>query len=176
MCSILLRFRTFTYGLSTDIEKAFFHIGLDDSDRDLTSEFQVFRFKTVLFGSASSPFMLNATLHHHLNHYNTPVAEDMTENLYGDNIILGCDQELEALAYYKEARSLMNEAHFNLCSWSSNSSLLSDQAAKDGTADSNQIVNILGLKWDSSTDTISLTSSKDESTSQLVTKRRLLQV
>ncbi|XP_067036304.1 uncharacterized protein [Acropora muricata] len=83
MCSILLWFRTFTYGLSTDIEKAFLHVGLDDSDRDFTrffwlsnpkdteSKFQVFRFKTVLFGSASSPFMLNATLHHHLNHYNT---------------------------------------------------------------------------------------------------------
>ena len=104
MCSILLRFRTFTYGLSTDIEKALLHVGLDDSDRDFTrffwlsnpkdpeSMFQVFRFKTVLFGSASSPFMLNATLHHHLNHYNTPVAEDMKENLYVDNIISGCDK------------------------------------------------------------------------------------
>ena len=188
MCSILLRFRTFTYGLSTDIEKAFLHAGLDDSDRDFTrffwlsnpkdpeSKFQVFRFKTVLFGSASSPFMLNATLHHHLNHYDTPVAEDMKENIYVDNIISGCDQELEALAYYKEARSLMNEAHFNLRSWSSNSSSLTDQAAKDGTADSNEIVNILGLKWDPSTGTISLTSSKDESTSQLVTKHKVLQV
>ena len=138
--------------------------------------FQVFRFKTVLFGSASSPFMLNATLHHHLNHYNIPVAEDMKENLCVDNIISGCHQELEALAYYKEARSLMNEAHFNLRSLSSNSSSLRDQAAKDGTADSNEIVNILGLKWDPSTDTISLTSSKDESTSQLVTKCKVLQV
>ncbi|PFX23152.1 hypothetical protein AWC38_SpisGene12298 [Stylophora pistillata] len=56
-CSILLRFRTFAYGLSTDIEKAFLHVGLDDSDRDFTrffwlsnpedpeSEFQVYRFK-----------------------------------------------------------------------------------------------------------------------------------
>ena len=126
LCSILLRFRTFTYGLSTDIEKAFLHVGLDDSDRDFTrffwlsntedpeGEFQVFRFKTVLFGSASSPFMLNATLHHQ--------TEDMKRNLYVDNVISGCDQELEALAYYKEARSIMNEAHFNLRSWSSNSS------------------------------------------------------
>ena len=93
-----------------------------------------------------------------------------------DNIISGCDQELEALAYYKDARSIMNEAHFNLRSWSSNSSSLRDQAAKDGTADTNGIVNILGLKWDPSTDTISLTSSKEESTRQLVTKRNVLQV
>lgn len=78
MCSIFLRFRTFTYGLSTDIEKAFLHVGLHESDRDFTrcfwlsdpkdpeSKFQVFRFKTVLFGSTSSSFMLNATLHRHL--------------------------------------------------------------------------------------------------------------
>ena len=33
MCSIIIRFRTFTYGLSTDIEKAFLHVGLDESDR-----------------------------------------------------------------------------------------------------------------------------------------------
>ena len=72
MCSIIIRFRSFTYGLSTDIEKAFLHVGLDGKYRDFTrffwlsdpknpeSEFQVFRFKTVLFGSTSSPFMLNA--------------------------------------------------------------------------------------------------------------------
>ena len=188
MCSILLRFRTFTYGLSTDIEKAFLHVGLDDSDREFTrffwlsnpedpeSDFQVYRFKTVLFGSTSSPFMLNATLHHYLDDYNTPVAEDMKENIYVDNVISGCDQELEALDYYKEARSIMNEAHFNLRSWSSNSSSLRDQATRDGTADTNEIVNILGLKWDPSTDTLTLTSSKDESARRLVTKRNVLQV
>lgn len=64
---------------------AFLHVGLDGNDRDLTrfwlsdpknpeSEFQVFRFKTVLFGLTSFPFMLNATLHHHLENYSTPVA------------------------------------------------------------------------------------------------------
>lgn len=102
----------------------------------------------------------------------------MKENLYVGNVISGCDQEPEALAYYKEARSIMNEAHFNLCSWSSNSSLLRDQAAKDGTADTKEIVNILGLKWDPSTDIIFLTSSKDESARRvrLVTKRNILQV
>ena len=97
--------------------------------------------------------MLNATLHHHLNNYNAPVAEEIKENIYVDNVISGCDQELEALAYYKEARSIMNEANFNFHSWSSNSSSLRDKAEKDGTADTNEIVNILGLKWDLSTDT-----------------------
>ena len=188
MCSILLRFRTFTYGLSTDIEKAFLHVGLDERDRDFTrffwlsnpedpeGTFQVYRFKTVLFGSTRSPFMLNATLHHHLDNYHTPVAEDMKENIYVDNIISGCNQQLEAVDYYKKARLIMNEAHFNLRSWFSNSSSLREQATKDGTTDTNEIVNILGLKWDPSTDTLTLSSNKDEPTQQLVTKRNVLQV
>ena len=29
MCSIILQFRTYTYGLSTDNEKAFLHVGLN---------------------------------------------------------------------------------------------------------------------------------------------------
>ena len=37
MCAILLRFRTFIHGLSTDIEKAFLHVGLHHCDRDFTT-------------------------------------------------------------------------------------------------------------------------------------------
>ena len=122
MCSILLWFHTFTYGLSTDIEKVFLHTGLDESARGFTrffwlsnledpeSEFQVYRFKTVLFGSTSSPFMLNATLHHHLTNYNTTVAEDMKENIYVDNVLSGCNEEQNVVDYYEEARSIMKDA------------------------------------------------------------------
>lgn len=189
MCSILLQFRTFTYGLSTDIEKAFLHVGLDESDRDLTrffwlsnpedpeSEFQVYRFKTVLFGSTSSPFMLNATLHHHLANYNTPVAEDMKENIYVDNVISSCNEEQAAVDYYGEARSIMQEVHFNVRSWSSNSPLLREQAARDGIADKKEIVNILGLKWNTFSDTLSLTPQKPyQPSDQSITKRCVLQI
>ena len=75
LCAILLRFCLHRYALSTDIEKAFLHVKLDKQDRDFTrffwladptfpeSPFITYRFKVVLFGSASSPFMLSATLH-----------------------------------------------------------------------------------------------------------------
>ena len=78
LCSIILRFRTHNYAISTDIEKAFLHIHLHESDRDYTrflwlsdatdptSELIMYRFKTVLFGAVSSPFMLYATLYRHL--------------------------------------------------------------------------------------------------------------
>ena len=36
MCSILIRFRVHKYGFSTNIEKAFLHVTLDEADRDFT--------------------------------------------------------------------------------------------------------------------------------------------
>jgi len=39
MCSILLRFRSHVIGISTDLEKAFLHVRLDESDRDNTRFF-----------------------------------------------------------------------------------------------------------------------------------------
>ena len=71
---ILIRFRNGRYAVSSDIEKAFLHIQLDEKDRDVTrflwlsepsnpdSPLCTYRFKAVLFGCTSSPFILNATL------------------------------------------------------------------------------------------------------------------
>jgi len=105
LCGVLLRFRWYTFGLSTDLEKAFLHVRLDEGDRDYTrflwlsvpsdpdSKLITYCFKTVLFGSTSSPFLLNATLLHHLNSFDTSIARDIKRNLYVDNIISGCNSE-----------------------------------------------------------------------------------
>ena len=111
ICAILLCFRFHVSGLSTDIAKAFVHVRLGEGDRDYTtflwlsdpsnpeSEFQTYRFKSVLFGSVSSLFMLSTTLHCHLNEFQSPVATDMKNNLYVDNIISGTDGEAQAVKY-----------------------------------------------------------------------------
>jgi len=133
LCSIIIRFRTHKYGLSTDIEKAFLHVQLHDDDRDYTrflwlsnpedpeSEFETYRFKVVPFGATSSPFMLNATLRLHLRNHDSDVSKDIERNLYVDNIVSGCSSEEDAICYFKEARAMMLEANFNLRSWASNS-------------------------------------------------------
>ena len=91
--------------LSTDIENAFLHVGLDETDRDYTrflwlsdpkdseSDFQSYRFKCVLFGLASSLFTQNAILQHHLDKFKSPMAIDMKDNLYVDNIVSGVSEE-----------------------------------------------------------------------------------
>ena len=164
---ILLRFCLHCYALSTDIEKAFLYVKLHNQDRDFTrffwlsdptnpeSPFTTYRFKVVLFGSMSSPFMLSATLQHHLNLYNSPVSQDIKRNLYVDNIISDCQSEA-VLRYYTESRTIMSDAKFNLWSWASNSPKLQQNAQSDSTLHSNTTVNLLGLKWNTCTDTLSL--------------------
>ena len=158
LCSILLHFRTHPFAISTDIEKAFLHVHLHEKDRDFTrffwltdpsnpeSELAVYRFKTVLFGAVSSPFILYATLYRHLQHYNTTLSRDIQTNLYVDNIISGSATEAEAVQYYHNARAILSEAGFNLRAWISNSQLLRDIAKQGKTIDVNIPNNVLGIR------------------------------
>jgi len=100
----------------------------------------------VLFGATSSPFILNAVLRYHLQQYQTPVADDITQNLYVNNIISGWSSEEAATQYYQQARQIMKVAKFNLHSWASNSSALNILATQDATADPHTAVNILGIQ------------------------------
>jgi len=190
LCSIIIRFRTHKYGLSTDIEKAFLHVQLHNDDHDYTrflwlsnpddpeSEFEMYHFKVVPFGATSSPFMLNATLQLHLRNHNSDVSKDIEKNLYVDNIVSGCLSEDDAIRYFKEARAMMLEANFNLRSWASNSPQLQTVVQEEKIADSNKMVNILGLYGDVSThtDRIHFSPRSIDSTSDSdVTKRKVLQ-
>jgi len=81
LTGILLPFRRHKNAITTDIEKAFLHVNLDQADRDATqfywlsntddpeSELIMYGFKSVMFGATSSPFILNATLNKHLTVY-----------------------------------------------------------------------------------------------------------
>ena len=190
LCSILLRFHTHNFGVSTDIEKAFLHIYLHEQDRNFTrffwlanpkdphSDLQVYRFRTVLFGAVSSPFILYATLYHHLQQYNTPLSQDIQQNLYVDNVISGGKTEAEAVQYYHEARTILSKAGFNLRAWASNSQQLCTIAMQHNTADSNIPTNVLGLHWNTLTDQIFLIPKRTALSTRnlnLTTKREVLQ-
>ena len=188
LCAVLVRFRSHCLGISTDIEKAFLHIRLHPNDRDFTrffwltdptdpcSPFCVYRFKVVPFGATSSPFILHAVLQYHLRQYNSAVSHDMRSNLYVDNIISGCETDKAAVHYYREARAIMSSARFNLRSWSSNSSELTAIATLDHVADNNTLVNILGLRWNPTTDELTIaTKPSPLANDHLVTKREVLQ-
>ena len=197
LCALLVHFRSHSFGLSTDIEKAFLHVRLHPEDRNYTRFFWlidsrdsssplcVYCFKVVPFGATSSPFMLNAVLQYHLRQYNTPVSKDILSNLYVDKIISCCDTEQATVDYYRQARTIMCDARLNLHSWSSNSAELTTIAIKDNTADRARTVNVLGLRWNPTSDKLrwNPTSDKLHLTDKpsillydhLVTKREVLQ-
>ena len=118
---------------SSDIEKAFLQVHLDIEEGDFTrfiwlpnptntnSPFVTFRFKVVLFGATCSPFMLSATPTYHLMQSNTIVSLDLLQNFYVDNVVSGCQSEMESPNYFTSSRSILGSASFNLHSWASNS-------------------------------------------------------
>ncbi|XP_006813289.1 uncharacterized protein LOC102807951 [Saccoglossus kowalevskii] len=109
MLDILLRFRTHQIGLTSDIEKAFLNVNLADEDRQYTkffwlqnaddpeSDFEVYQFKSVLFGSTSSPFMLNAVIKTYLEEQSSQIANDLKNNIYIDNVLTGTENQKEAI-------------------------------------------------------------------------------
>ena len=83
LCGLLMRFRLNKVAVVADIEKAFLQVELQPHERDVTRFFwlkdptkaqvdgnlQIFRFCRVPFGVVSSPFLLGATIQHHLESY-----------------------------------------------------------------------------------------------------------
>jgi hypothetical protein len=115
LCGIHMRFRLHKIALVSDIEKAFLQIGLQPNDRDVTRFFwikdienpsvttqnvEVYRFCRVPFGVISSPFLLGATVEHHLDSYETELADRIKENIYVDNIVTGVNSPEEAVRFY----------------------------------------------------------------------------
>ena len=139
------------------------------------SELTVYRFKTVLFGAVSSPFVLHVTLYRHLQYHNTPLSRDIQTNLYIDNIISGSATEAMAVQYYHNARAMLSEAGFNLRAWISNSQQVHTTAEQDKTIDTSTPSNVLGIHWNAMTDQLSLISKGTDLTSELTTKREVLQ-
>ena len=130
----------------------------------------------VPFGTSSSPFMLNTTLDLHLKKFPSSVTKDMKSNLYVDNLISGCDSEQQLMDYYIQSRSIMNQAKFNLRSWSSNSQQLQTNAESDQTSDCRTCVNLLGLCWNTLDNTLGfiLKLFPSLTLSPLATKREIL--
>ena len=79
---------------------------IDDSEN-----IQVYRFCRVLFGAAPSPFLLGATINHHLDrHSDDEIARDIKDNIYVDNLLSGMEFADELHRYYTRSRELMRSA------------------------------------------------------------------
>ena len=71
----------------------------------------------------------------------------------------GTDTEPEDLQYYTSSRNCFHEAGMNLRQWTSNSPALNRQARADGVY-AEPMAKVLGLTWNTKTDTLSPSLAK----------------
>lgn len=128
MTKILIRLRRWTVALSGDITKAFLQIKISEEYQDAcrflllkTIYCDTESFQRVAFGLASSPFLFNATLQHHLRTIpDSYTVKELKANLYVDDWLSGANDEDQAKEMYKEAQEVIGKAGMQLAKWSSN--------------------------------------------------------
>ena len=157
LVEILIRFRRWKVALTSDITKAFLQIQIRREDQDVHRFFwnhnglvRIMRFLRVPFGNKCSPYLLNATVQHHLASFPlTNTVEELKENLYVDDWLSGADSDYEACQMFSEACEIMKKAGMQLSKWNSNSEKVSDQFSKEISVkhEKPDFVKILGMKW-----------------------------
>ena len=124
-----MRFRSYRVPLTADIEKAFLMISIVEHDRDVLRFLWYddlfldqptmieLRFTRVVFGVSSSPFLLNATIKHHLEMFyssHPKVVSSILQSIYVDDVVFGADDEESAYRLYQESKDILKRGSFNL--------------------------------------------------------------
>ena len=191
---ILLRFRTHKAALIADIEKASLMVSMSEKDRDALRflwyddvtkehpEVRVFRFTRVVFGVFLSPFLLNATISHHLNRFSTSqpqLVQILSRSTYVDDIVTGARNEDDGYKLYVESKKTLKSGGFNLRKFVTSSSQLQERIDEtEGTLGANSTPTsettyaketlgvsqkslqgehkVLGVRWNTTVDSLTL--------------------
>ena len=165
LMDILLRFRLQRVGLISDIEKAFLNISISPEQRNFLRflwvdniesaepKLEIYRFTRVMFGAICSPYLLNATIRHHLERYrdeNEEFVDNVIKSLYCDDFVSSFDSEKEAFAQYSKLKDCFNDAGLNLRKWKSNIKDLTEKIAsvENYSEQDKGDEKVLGLIWD----------------------------
>ena len=198
--NILIRFRIHPVAVTADIKKAFLNVAISPEHRDYlrflwindpSSEaphIQVLRFTRVVFGLTSSPFILNATLKHHVTQYanvDPDFVNEVMRSLYVDDFASGSRDVKSALQLSTKVKNRLADGGFNMRKWTSNSQELMAELQKNATfSKSEQSINtdkstattlkvtngdqpipesnprVLGQIWNTSTDQLKIDLTK----------------
>lgn len=175
---VLIRNRFYPVAITGDLKQAFLQVRIKEEDKDVmrfhwlkdktTKEIETLRFTRALFGLAPSPFLLGGVIEQHLESSKSKspkVVQEIKESLYVDDLIGGAETMTEAQHLKESARSIFNDAHFQLHKWHSNEPTLeidSQQTreheqisfAKEQLGVKSGETKLLGLTWDKTKDTI----------------------
>ncbi|GFT55902.1 integrase catalytic domain-containing protein [Trichonephila clavipes] len=148
LLDILINFRLNAIAFCSDIKQAFLKICLADEHKDAVRflwsddescvhkrlKLQVYRFNRVNFGVSSSPFLLAATIRHHIEKYKHEfphTVELLDRNFYVDDLTSGGNEFEEALQTSRRAKNIMEAAGMDLRKWITNDADLMEQWKKE---------------------------------------------
>ena len=177
--SVLIRSRFHAVAVAGDLRKAFLQVRIRETERDAlrfhwitdknSKEVETLRFTRVLFGLAPSPFLLGCAIQQHLETWKSRLPESVSEvlkSLYVDDLISGAPTVPEAKQLKCEATEIFADTKFELHKWHSNEPALETNCANyEPTFAKQQLGSVstpgkgklLGVPWDKSEDTLSVT-------------------
>ena len=156
LLSLLLYFRSNFYVVLSDIAKAFLQIRLaseEDKNRfcffkKINGKFVPYRYRTIIFGFVSSPFILNYVIQYHLSAHSSDLTSSLIrDKFYVDNLIITCNNDVMLSQYVDSIRKLMLEGSLPLREWVSNYPSALDQLSTEERSSSNP-VKVLGYSYD----------------------------
>ena len=193
--NILVRNRMQAVMLSGDLKQAFFQIRIREQDRDVLrfhwpkdrdlQKLEIYRFTRAIWGLNQSPFLLEGTIEKHLDDCKEEFSKEVEEikrSKYVDDVFLG-GETIEEVQHLKETSAeIFSRASFKLHKWHSNRKELvkeelddlesEESFAKQQLKSKESGTKLLGLGWNESEDTISISFEKKDSEP---TKRGVLQ-
>ena len=177
---VLLRIRLIKNLFTLDISKAFLRMVLKLSDRNFTcffsrdnitdpnSPISVWRFKSVLFGASSSPFMLNCTVADILRSNQFPFNLEV----FVDNLFVLDDNEDIIIPAADNLINIFEQSAMPLHEFASNCPSANDYFKAKDLLTKDSKLKLLGMIWDFKDDVIYIKEPVFETTN--ITKRSLL--
>ncbi|XP_055542991.1 uncharacterized protein LOC129728568 [Wyeomyia smithii] len=190
---IVLRFRTFRVAFTADISKMYRQILAAPSDRRFLRIFwrekpslplRVLELCTVTYGTASAPYQATRCLLQLAEEDGRefPIATRIVkEETYMDDVLSGADSVEQALEAQNQLKQLLHQGGFPIHKWCSNSQEflehipVDEQEKMDASENRgvNSAIKVLGLRWNPTTDSLSIANHTNPSVPKLLTKRIL---
>lgn len=187
---ILIRFREHRYVITGDIEKMYRQILICKNERPLqrifwrenpTDDLRCFELQTITYGTTAAPYLATRCIKQisQENKSSFPRAsEAINEDMYVDDFLSGENSIDKLIKLKQDVTSILASAGLNLRKWRSNVQNLSDL---DNTSNKNLSFEvssenkILGIYWNSISDSITYTVKRHEHNAA-VTKRTILSI